>query len=72
MTHHHRSGATGATGTMTLDRAAPTAAAAAPMVTATIPVGASPYGVAISLLTGDVYVANYGSSTVSVIQRPDQ
>ena len=36
-------------------------------VTATIPVGTSPYGVAVSLLTGDVYVTNFSDGTVSVI-----
>ena len=39
MTYHHRRGATGASGALTLDRAVPTAVAAAPMVTATILVG---------------------------------
>ncbi|WP_459561292.1 YncE family protein [Mycobacterium kiyosense] len=36
-------------------------------VTATIPVGSSPYGVAIDPVTGAVYVANFQSGTVSVI-----
>ncbi len=67
MTHHRRSGGTGATGTMTLDRAAPTAAAAAPMVTATIPVGSESDAVAANPLTGSVYVASQLANTVSVI-----
>ncbi len=67
MTHHRRSGGTGATGTMTLDRAAPTAAAAAPMVTATIPVGGESDAVAANPMTGSVYVASQLANTVSVI-----
>jgi hypothetical protein len=67
MMHHHRRGATGTSGAMTLDQDAPTAAAAAPMVTATIPVGSGPVGVAVNLLTGAVYTANIGDDTVSVI-----
>jgi len=67
MTHHHRRGETGATGIMTLDRAAPTAAAAAPMVTATIPVGSESDTVAANPLTGSVYVASQLANTVSVI-----
>ena len=67
MTHHRRSGGTGATGTMTLDRATPTAAAAAPMVIATIPVGSESDAVAANPLTGYVYVASQLANTVSVI-----
>ncbi len=36
-------------------------------VTATIGVGDSPYGVAVSPTTGDVYVTNLLSDTVSVL-----
>ena len=36
-------------------------------VTATIPVGSDPQGVAVSPETGDVYVTNFGDGTVSVI-----
>jgi YVTN family beta-propeller protein len=64
MTEHHRPGASGA---MILDRAAPTAAAAAPMVTATIPVGGESDSVAANPLTGSVYVTNQFDNTVSVI-----
>src|SRR6202040_1441557 len=67
MTDHQRSGATGATGTMTLDRAAPTAAVAAPTVTATIAVGSESDAIAASPLTGSVYVASQWANTVSVI-----
>lgn len=67
MTHHRRSAATGASGAMTLDRAAPSAVAAAPVVTATIPVGSESDAVAVSLLTGDVYVTSFNDGTVSVI-----
>jgi YVTN family beta-propeller protein len=67
MTHRHRSGTTGATATMTLDRAAPTAAAMAPMVTATIPVGSESDAVAANPLTGSVYVARQLADAVSVI-----
>src|SRR6266436_2791256 len=64
MTHHHRSDTTGAGGTLTLERAA---AAAAPMVTATIPVGSESDAVAANPLTGSVYVTNVNGGTVSVI-----
>jgi len=37
------------------------------MVTATVPVGTSPVGVAVSPLTSDVYVTNFKDGTVSVI-----
>ena len=67
MTHHHRRGATGAGGAMTLDRAAPTAAAAAPMITATISVGSESDAVAANPLTGAVYVTSQLDNTVSVI-----
>ena len=36
-------------------------------VTATIPVGSDPFGVAVEQFTGKVYVANFSSNTVSVI-----
>jgi YVTN family beta-propeller protein len=36
-------------------------------VTATIPVGNGPVGVAVNPLTGAVYIASIGDSTVSVI-----
>jgi DNA-binding beta-propeller fold protein YncE len=36
-------------------------------VTATIPVGNGPVGVAVNPLTGAVYTANIGDATVSVI-----
>jgi YVTN family beta-propeller protein len=36
-------------------------------VTATIPVGSGPVGVAVNPLTGAVYTANIGDDTVSVI-----
>jgi DNA-binding beta-propeller fold protein YncE len=36
-------------------------------VTATIPVGNGPVGVAVNPLTGAVYTANVGDDTVSVI-----
>ena len=65
MTHHRRSGATG--GTMTLDRAAPAAAAAAPVVTDVILVGSESDAVAANPLTGAVYVASQLANTVSVI-----
>ena len=67
MTLDHRSGASGASGAMTLDRAAPSAAAAAPIVTAGIPVGSESDAVAVSPLTGDVYITNFNDGTVSVI-----
>ena len=67
MTHHHESGATGASGAMTLDRAEPTAATAAPMVTATISIGSESDAVAVNPLTGDVYVTSQLDNTVSVI-----
>src|SRR6267378_308778 len=67
MRDHHKRDATGTSGTMTLDRAAPTAAAAAPMVTATIPVGGESDAVAANPLTGSVYVTNQLDNTVSVI-----
>ena len=46
---------------------APPAAAAVPVVTATIHVGSLPDGVAVNPVTAAVYVANSGSNTVSVI-----
>jgi hypothetical protein len=46
---------------------APLAAAAVPVVSATIHVGSDPQGVAVDSATGTVYVANSGSNTVSVI-----
>src|ERR1700730_3223427 len=67
MTHHFKSSATGASGAMTLDRAAPSAVATAPVVTATIPVGSESDAVAVSPLTGDVYVTDLNDGTVSVI-----
>jgi DNA-binding beta-propeller fold protein YncE len=36
-------------------------------VTATIPVGVNPFGVAVSPLTGNVYVSNSGDNTVQVL-----
>ncbi|HWR73335.1 MAG TPA: YncE family protein, partial [Nitrospirota bacterium] len=39
-------------------------------VTATIPVGTNPYGIAINSVTSKAYVANFGSSDVSVIDIP--
>jgi len=51
---------------LALAMAAP-AAAAVPAVTATIPVGGDPFGVAVNPLTGTVYVTNVLSETVSVI-----
>nr|WP_253861745.1 hypothetical protein [Mycobacterium asiaticum] len=36
-------------------------------VTATITVGSIPNGIAVDPTTGAIYVANYGSDTVSVI-----
>ena len=63
----------GLTGGGVLASAGPAAAAeaAAPpaAVTATIPVGSHPDGVAVAPLTGTVYVTNDGSDTVSVISR---
>ena len=38
-------------------------------VTATIPVGSDPYGVAVDPAARTVYVANYGDDTVSVIDE---
>ena len=38
-----------------------------PAVTQTIPVGSGPFGVAVSPVTGRIYVANSVSGTVSVI-----
>jgi YVTN family beta-propeller protein len=67
MTHPHRSGATLASGAMTLDRAAASAVAAAPMLTALKPIGSKSDAVAVSPLTGDVYVTNIENGTVSVI-----
>jgi YVTN family beta-propeller protein len=53
--------------------AAPLAAAAVPVVSATIHVGSDPQGVAVNSATGTVYVANFLSSTVSVISaKTDQ
>ena len=67
MTDHQRRGGTGASGAMILDRATPTAAPTAPMVTATIPVGGESDSVAANPLTGSVYVTNQFDNTVSVI-----
>ena len=71
MTYHHGSGATGASGAMTLDRL-PTAAAApvvtaAPVVSALIRVGSESDAVAVNPPAGAVYTANVGDDTVSVI-----
>ncbi len=44
-----------------------TGLAAAQLVTATVPVGANPYAVAVNLVTNKVYVANLSSNTVTVI-----
>jgi DNA-binding beta-propeller fold protein YncE len=49
---------------------APSAAAAVPVVTATIHVGSDPQGVAVNRVTGTIYVANSDSNTVSVIGGP--
>lgn len=38
-----------------------------PAVTQTIPVGSGPYGVAVSPVTGRIYVTNSDDGTVSVI-----
>jgi DNA-binding beta-propeller fold protein YncE len=43
-------------------------AAASPEVISTVPVGAAPLGVAVSPLTGNVYVSDSGGSTVQVIR----
>jgi len=67
MTHHHRRGANGASGTMTLDRATPIEAVAPAMVTVTIPVGSESDAVVANPRTGCVYVANQLDNTVSVI-----
>jgi DNA-binding beta-propeller fold protein YncE len=72
MLDRHRHGATGASGALTLDQAAPTAraavrTAAASVVTIAIPVGRELAGVTVSPLTGTVYTANLGDDTVSVI-----
>jgi YVTN family beta-propeller protein len=67
MIDHHTSGLTGASGAMTLDRIGPTAAIAAPTVTATIPIGSESDAVAVNPVTGDVYVTNFSDGTVSVI-----
>lgn len=67
MTRYQRSGATGAARTATLDRAVPTASAAACVVTATILIGNGPDAVAANPRTGDVYVASQWANTVSVI-----
>jgi YVTN family beta-propeller protein len=67
MAHHHKSGATAASGAMTLDRAGPAAVAAAPMITATISVGGESDAVAANPLTGFVYVTSQLDNTVSVI-----
>jgi YVTN family beta-propeller protein len=47
--------------------AVPASAAGGYTVTATIPVGSYPYGVAVDPAAGTVYVANSGAGTVSVI-----
>ena len=47
--------------------AVPALAAGGYTVTATIPVGPNPYGVAVDPAAGTVYVANNGAATVSVI-----
>src|ERR1700753_2092596 len=44
-------------------------ASAAAYSTATVPVGTEPLGVAVDPTTGNVYVANEGSDTVSVISE---
>ena len=44
-----------------------TGLAAAQLVTATVPVGANPYAVAVNLVTNKVYVANLSSNSVTVI-----
>jgi len=67
MTQHYKSGAIAASGATTLDRAAPSVVATAPEVIATIPVGSESDAVAVSPLTGDVYVTNINDGTVSVI-----
>ena len=67
MTHHHRRDATGASGAMTLERTAPAAATAAPIITATISVGSESDAVAACPLTGFVYVTSQLDNTVSVI-----
>jgi hypothetical protein len=54
---------------LALALAGPAAAGAVPAVTATIPVGSDPAGVAVNPLTGTVYVTNVGNDTVSVISR---
>jgi hypothetical protein len=70
MTHPHRRTAASAIGALALadaGLAAQTASAASSTVTATIPVGRSPVGVAVDPATGIAYVANDGDNTVSVI-----
>ena len=69
MTHHQRSGATGASSAVTMDRAAPSAATvhSDSDLTTPIPVGSEPHDVAVSPLTGDVYVTNFNDGTASVI-----
>ena len=47
--------------------AVPASAAGGYTVTATIPVGSGPDGVAVDPAAGTVYVTNYGDGTVSVI-----
>ena len=49
--------------------AAPASAAGGYRVTHTIPVGSSPYGVAVDPAAGTAYVPNYGDGTVSVIDE---
>ena len=49
--------------------AVPAAAATTYTVTATIPVGSEPIGVGVDPATGTAYVANDGSSTVSVYEE---